>query len=212
VIDNRAAYYNFDIRDWDTPENLADKIYGSPHLYWIIFKMNKGINPFWEWPLAQRQFEEFLVEKYPDDAIFVSALTGQFTVGETITGGTSSATGVVVSTDTTNFNTASRTSPHAKVVISSPTGTFTSDETISGGTSLKTATFEKKQLHTQSDHHFEDANGNQVDADLLNATTISVHSYENSLNEARRSIKMLRSEYVGAIVNEFEAIMLAGGS
>lgn len=212
VIDNRAAYYKFDIRDWDTPENLADKLYGSSHLYWIIFKMNEGLNPFWDWPLTQRQLEEFLVEKYPGDALFVSALTGQFTVGETVTGGTSAATGVVVSTDVTNFNTASQTVPYAKVVITSPTGTFTAAETITGGTSEKTATFQSKQLNTQADHHFQDADLNQIDATTSSASAVSNHTYEDTANEVKRSIKILRQEFIGSIVKEFESVITSGGN
>lgn len=208
TITNKGAYYSFDIPDWESPESLADKIYGSVHLYWIFFQMNQTINPLWDWPLNQRTFETFMNDSYSGDALFVSALSGQFTVGETLTGGTSAATGVVVSTDTTNFNTASSTAPYAKVVISSPTGTFTASETITAGTSAKTATFQSKLLNTDADHHFEDSNGNQIDAATSGASSISNRTYEDKLNEAKRKINVLRPEYVSDIVEEFESVLM----
>lgn len=54
--------------------------------------------------------------------------SGPFTIGETVTGGTSGATGVVESLDT------------GKIIFSSVTGIFTIGETITGGTSSATAT------------------------------------------------------------------------
>lgn len=57
-----------------------------------------------------------------------TAGSGAFTVGETVTGGTSSKTGVVVLD--TGFG----------LQISTPSGAFTAGETITGGSSSKTAT------------------------------------------------------------------------
>lgn len=60
-----------------------------------------------------------------------SAVSGDFVVGETITGGTSGATGVV-----NNFNTPS----DILVAIGGRSGTFVAGETITGGSSGQTAT------------------------------------------------------------------------
>lgn len=60
--------------------------------------------------------------------VYTGAVGGPFTVGETVTGGTSGATGVVVSDDGAG-----------NLVISTKVGTFVAAETITGGTSLATA-------------------------------------------------------------------------
>ena len=60
-----------------------------------------------------------------------SAVSGNFTVGETITGGTSGATGVV-----NNFNIPS----DLLVAVGGRSGTFVAGETITGGSSSQTAT------------------------------------------------------------------------
>lgn len=59
----------------------------------------------------------------------ISSANGTFTVGETITGGTSSATATVALDSNGEF-----------LLLTSPTGTFTAGETITGGTSGFTAT------------------------------------------------------------------------
>lgn len=61
----------------------------------------------------------------------VSSASGTFTVGETVTGGTSGKTAIVDSHDTTNN----------QLFVYSESGTFTATETLTGGTSGVTATF-----------------------------------------------------------------------
>lgn len=59
----------------------------------------------------------------------ITGESASFTVGETVTGGTSSATGVVALDSNGEF-----------LLLTSPSGTFTAGETITGGTSAATAT------------------------------------------------------------------------
>lgn len=58
----------------------------------------------------------------------ISSASAAFTVGETITGGTSAATGVVAIDADSQI-----------LVLTSPVGTFTAGETVTGGTSASTA-------------------------------------------------------------------------
>jgi len=63
--------------------------------------------------------------------LYIFAASGTFTVGETITGGTSAKTATV----------AENNSVHTTyLVVTAPSGEFTALETITGGTSAKTAT------------------------------------------------------------------------
>ena len=40
LLNNTSAYYEYSISDGDTPEILADKIYGDSGLHWIILILN----------------------------------------------------------------------------------------------------------------------------------------------------------------------------
>jgi hypothetical protein len=61
--------------------------------------------------------------------VALSGITGTFEKGETITGGTSAQTAVVVDIDELN----------SKMIIGTISGTFTDGETITGGISSATA-------------------------------------------------------------------------
>jgi hypothetical protein len=89
---------------------------------------NRGLNR-WTMKRVTQTFAEDISE-YPVGTITLSvSASGSFTIGETITGGTSGATASVI------------TKPlSTSVTITVPSGTFTSGETITGGTSGATTT------------------------------------------------------------------------
>ena len=68
VRDNFLLFYEYDIQDGDTPEALAEKYYKDPYKYWIILHVNNLLDPLWNWPLPYGQFEDYLNEKYKDEA------------------------------------------------------------------------------------------------------------------------------------------------
>jgi len=74
---------------------------------------------------------KYMSEIAATDTMSISSLSGDFTVGETITGGTSEATAIVVS------NTSSLVTVKS---AGQNTNNFISGETITGGTSSETAT------------------------------------------------------------------------
>ena len=63
-IQGDLAYYDYDIRDGDTPEILADKIYDNPLLHWVILITNEIIDPRWDWPLPENILYDYIVDKY----------------------------------------------------------------------------------------------------------------------------------------------------
>jgi hypothetical protein len=59
-----TAFYEYAIRDGETPEILAHKIYGDTNLHWIILHVNEIVDPREEWPMDNDRFLEFLNDKY----------------------------------------------------------------------------------------------------------------------------------------------------
>ena len=105
----------------------------------------------------------------------ISSLSGDFTVGETITGGTSTETATVVSTSTEgNY-----------VLVSSLSGDLTVGETITGGTSSETATV-VSGVTGRTGHEFSSPSAS------LDTYTVEI-GYQN---EARR--------YMGVRFNQIE--------
>jgi len=70
----------------------------------------------------------------------VESVSGDFTIGETITGGTSGATGVLYATDNSTY-----------MDLHSVTGTFSPSETVTGGTSSETADITAAGVHERTD-------------------------------------------------------------
>jgi hypothetical protein len=74
--ENASAYYTYEVKDGDTPEIIAEKIYGSPERHWIVLLFNDIIDPQYDWPLDQRTIIRFIDEKYTPNADTANGQTG----------------------------------------------------------------------------------------------------------------------------------------
>ena len=63
---NTLLYDTYDVKEGETPEEIADKLYGSPQLHWVILFANNITDRYHEWPMSTPQFLEFINEKYDD--------------------------------------------------------------------------------------------------------------------------------------------------
>jgi hypothetical protein len=66
--ENTSVFYNYDIRDGDTPEILASKLYGSSERHWMVLAMNDIVDPQFDWPLQYETLITFVDEKYMANA------------------------------------------------------------------------------------------------------------------------------------------------
>ena len=54
----------FDVPTGDKPEDVAFKFYGDAELHWVILMTNNVTDRYYQWPMTQPQFQEFLEDKY----------------------------------------------------------------------------------------------------------------------------------------------------
>ena len=54
----------YDVVQGENPEDIATKLYGDPTLHWVILMVNDITDRFYQWPMTQPQFAEFLTDKY----------------------------------------------------------------------------------------------------------------------------------------------------
>jgi hypothetical protein len=66
--ENTSVFQKYDIRDGDTPESIAYKIYGSSEKHWIVLAMNDIVDPQYDWPLDQITLGNFVNSKYTANA------------------------------------------------------------------------------------------------------------------------------------------------
>jgi hypothetical protein len=63
---------SYDVRDGERPEDVAFKWFGDAELHWVILMTNNVTDRYYQWPMSQPQFSEFLTDKYgagSEDAI-----------------------------------------------------------------------------------------------------------------------------------------------
>ena len=55
---------NYDVKDGEKPEDVAFKWFGDAQLHWVILMTNNITDRYYQWPLTQPQFQEYLEDKY----------------------------------------------------------------------------------------------------------------------------------------------------
>tara|TARA_B100000287_G_scaffold432249_1_gene491144 strand:- start:234 stop:905 length:672 start_codon:yes stop_codon:yes gene_type:complete len=64
IFQDLTVFTKYEIKGDDRPDNVADKVYEDPDLDWVILLSNNIINIQTEWPLPQRDFDRYLLDKY----------------------------------------------------------------------------------------------------------------------------------------------------
>ena len=66
VKENTLVFDTYDVKEGETPEIIADKLYGDPELHWVILFMNNVTERYSQWPRNQNQFLAHVNDKYDD--------------------------------------------------------------------------------------------------------------------------------------------------
>ena len=67
VLENVTIYDEYDIRDGETPEIIAAKVYGSSMYHWVVMLCNQRYDYDADFPLTDRQLDQYLADKYGSD-------------------------------------------------------------------------------------------------------------------------------------------------
>lgn len=67
---NTSLYDTYDVKNGESPESIAHKLYGDSELHWVILLLNNVTDRFHDWPMSEAQFLQFVNDKYDNvDAI-----------------------------------------------------------------------------------------------------------------------------------------------
>jgi hypothetical protein len=61
---NVSVFDTYDIKEGETPEMIADKLYDDSQLHWIVLMMNNITDRYHQWPKNNNQFLSFIRDKY----------------------------------------------------------------------------------------------------------------------------------------------------
>lgn len=178
---NSSIFYPYEIQDGDTPEMIASKYYGSPEKHWIVLMFNDIIDPQYDWPLDQRTLIKYINDKYADNGATHSPYQ----------------TGIQWAQDAGNVKAYYKTITR---LSSKPT---------------RNQIIEKIEIdantHTNlpvSTNTYTLQNGNSI-TETISKTTQTYYDYEVELNDNKRKIKLLKSNYVteAGLMNEFKRVI-----
>lgn len=202
LVYNTSAYIQYTIRESDTPEILASKVYKDPRAYWIILYANDILDPQFDWPLTTTNFNNYIADKYRAMA--------EADEGQTLED-------YQVISWTQNLTNANSVHHYEKVV---------KQENLNARTTTEFRYVVNKSKLTNNNlsvpHDYYDGLADEQDVEAfdlqVNGQTVIQTSYRNFVtyydyelekNEAKRNIRIIKSEYYPQIIKEFESLTAA---
>lgn len=173
AINNISAYYTYHITDEDRPDILAERLYGDPEAYWVIMYANDIYDPQYDWPLNSRDFEAYITDKYGSVAYAQTTIHHY----EKVVQREESLTGLVT---------------EYRMEIDQ---TKLTDNDLSVPYDYYTDMPEEQSIETIN------MNGRTV-IEKIFRNSVTIYDWEDALNEKKRSIKLIKPEYYGQIINE----------
>ena len=64
VKTNVMFFDTYDVKEGETPEMIADKLYDDPQLHWVVMIVNNITDRYHQWPMSGNQFLDYVNEKY----------------------------------------------------------------------------------------------------------------------------------------------------
>ena len=61
---SRFVFDKYDVKEGERPEDIAFKYYGDPQYHWVVMMVNNLTDRYYQWPMTQPDFEDFLTDKY----------------------------------------------------------------------------------------------------------------------------------------------------
>jgi hypothetical protein len=73
-----SAFLEYDIKDGERPEQIAEKVYGDPTFHWIILLTNDVIDPYHGWYKSSAAMEEYIQKKHGGYSVFFTNIDDGF--------------------------------------------------------------------------------------------------------------------------------------
>ena len=64
VKTNTLLYDTYEVKEGETPESIADKLYDDAKLHWVVLLVNDITDRYHQWPMSEAQFLQFVNDKY----------------------------------------------------------------------------------------------------------------------------------------------------
>jgi hypothetical protein len=204
LLDNQVFYGYVQVLDGERPDQLSQRLYGTPQYYWSFILINKNIKNVWnDWPKNSAQLLEYSVYKYADFAALACNTTddllGKFIMGEYVQGVLSGAIGQVIAVHTND----------KYVVLKLISGTFRmAGEDIYGLESQDTITATEIVSRAYAPaYHVDDSTGDITAPRLAGTSKVTNLDHEGFMNDRNRYVKAVKPDRIADFVAEFNKEM-----
>ena len=194
--DTVLMYKNYHIEDGERPDHVSLKLYGTTAYYWTLFMVNEDmVNSFADWPCSRFEIEKKIDDKYSGNVLTTDDnVSAKFTRNEVIRGSISGATAHIREKE-----------PNLGIVKFDTINNiqFVNGELVVGQTSGHNMVINAQIAYKDAPQHFEDSYGNWVRKDYPGAYPVTNAEHERIWNEYKTDIRVIRPEYISAVVEEF---------
>ena len=175
--ENTSAFYPYQVQDSDTPEIIADKYYGNVEYHWVVLLFNNIIDPQFDWPLKSDTLIDYIDKKYTANG----------------SANTPAQSGLTWALSESNVQ------GYFKVVTTTANdGTITQEKiTIDANTYANVIT--GSNTYTTQAGEFVTV--------VTTRETQSYYTYETNLNESKREINLVKSDFLSQIEKEFKRVI-----
>lgn len=66
VSNNPYLFLPYTVKEGERAEDVAQFYYGSVDYLWLVYMANGIIDPYHQWPMDERTFNSYLIEKYAE--------------------------------------------------------------------------------------------------------------------------------------------------
>jgi hypothetical protein len=232
-IDDVSAYTFYEIKNGERPDIISQRLYGTPDYYWTFFIINEYLHDgLASWPMSQEDLQEYMRTEYDGFAITTkpvirrntdqliidheNSLSGRFTLGETLTGSSNSATGTLTK----------KNSDLNQLIVQNCTGSFIGDpdavpnttEVVTGGTSEDSVDTYRVYKFIDAPYHYfveDDIEQRVADNGIFikgataesNLSFITNRAHLEASNDERSQMRVISPEYISQFVDKFEELL-----
>lgn len=72
VLQNITLYETYLLRDGETAEVVAEKVYGSPAYNWVVMILNEKYDYATDFPMDQKTLDDYITKKYTEEYKFTT--------------------------------------------------------------------------------------------------------------------------------------------
>ncbi len=206
VLENIAVYDEYDIVDGETPEIIAEKVYGNPEYHWIIMLANQRYDHLTDFPLEEPELIRAAAAVFNPSFTATSwSYSGTtVTVTKAIHGLLSSPT----TTITLSGATATTNAPNGTYTVTSVTAdTFTfTVPSAPTGTAGGTVTV-KTSGRENYIHHYVNSAGYNVMSTVSGAVAVTNLQFFRDENEEKRRIKIISPQVINTILKDYKDLL-----